>query len=47
MSNGLDQKINTPDIENKTKDQIKEEEKIDTKCPQNIQDVEGLIYIEE
>ena len=47
MTNDNDQKNNKPDDENKTKPQIKDNEKIDTKCPQNIQDVDGLIYIEE
>ena len=40
---------NSKDDKSKEKDKPKVEEypKIDTKCPQNIEDVEGLIYIEE
>ena len=40
---------NSKDDKTKEKDKPKVEEnpKIDTKCPQNIDDVEGLIYIEE
>lgn len=37
------------DDKSKEKDKQKVDElpKIDTKCPQNVNDVEGLIYIEE
>lgn len=40
---------NSKDDKSKEKDKPKVEEcpKIDTKCPQNVDDVEGLIYIEE
>lgn len=45
----MNENKNTKEDKSKEKDKSKIEDvpKIDTKCPQNVDDVEGLIYIEE
>lgn len=45
----MNENKNTKEDKSKEKDKSKIDDvpKIDTKCPQNVDDVEGLIYIEE